>query len=129
MIRGEGKYTPDEVLPYVVPETSSKLQTKLFDGDEIKMNSLRLNVFKEKGCICVKCGVEGVYFVKEKEINKPPTERYHFNLYAIKEGEEVLMIKERIVLKSLGGKEVMENLVPMCKKCHDEDVSLRGTKK
>ena len=56
-----------------------------WDGDLIKMNSQRYQLFKQKGITCVECGIKGAYFAKERDV-KCPT--YHFNLYALNgEGE------------------------------------------
>lgn len=45
---------------------------------------------------------------------------YHWNLYALKEGEEVLMTKDHIIPKSKGGRNHLSNYQPMCQKCNQE---------
>lgn len=109
-------YSLEDVFPHVIKKERRKVQ-KEFDGDLVKMTSLRLLVFKEKGCTCVRCGLYGLYLAKEKLANE---KSYHFNLYAIDEnGDEVLMTKDHIVPKFKGGKDDMENLQPMCSRCNN----------
>lgn len=121
MIR-TGTYSIDEILPQIAfseidPKGRNRVKIE-FDGDLIKMNSLRLNVFKEKGISCSCCGIEGKFFAKEKHREKDP---YHFNLYAIDEnGEEVLMTKDHITAKSNGGSLHLDNLQTMCAPCNYE---------
>lgn len=86
------------------------------DGDTIKGNSQRYQVFFTKGLKCACCGIDGKYFAKEKcSYDKS----YHLNLYAVDDNDkEVLMTKDHIVPKSKGGKDVIENYQPMCVKCN-----------
>ena len=86
------------------------------DGDTIKGNSQRYQVFFTKGLKCACCGIEGRYFAKEKHSYD---KSYHLNLYAFDENDkEVLMTKDHILPKSKGGKDVIENYQPMCVKCN-----------
>ena len=87
-----------------------------FDGDMIKGNSQRYQTFFTKGCKCVKCGIEGKYFAKEKHLKD---RSFHLNLYAIDEnGEEVLMTKDHIIPKSKGGFDDISNYQTMCERCN-----------
>ena len=120
------RYTLEEVFKHVpdpTPESASitnygnRHRVKVdFDGDMIKVSSDRLVLFKSKGVKCVTCGLEGKFFMKKKtEGDKSP----HFNLYAIGEdGKKVLMTKDHIHPKSLGGKDCLNNYQPMCTKCN-----------
>jgi 5-methylcytosine-specific restriction endonuclease McrA len=105
------------VVKPVLDISGSKEYVEL-DGDMIKGNSQRYQVFFHKGITCVKCGLRGRYFAKEKYTN---SKRYHLNLYAIDEtGKEVLMTKDHIVPKSKGGKDTLENYQCMCSRCNQE---------
>lgn len=120
MIRADKTYSVEEILPQIIfSDVNPRKKIKQdFDGDRIKMNSLRLNVFKEKGIKCVCCGLEGRFFAKEKSIEN---ESYHFNLYAINEnGNEVLMTKDHIMARSKGGPDHLDNMQTMCIKCNNE---------
>src|SRR5690606_37392979 len=54
------------------------------EGDAINTDSIRYKLFKEKGIVCIDCGLEGKFFAKEKD-TKEKNEIYHFNLYGIKD--------------------------------------------
>ncbi len=115
MIRKEKKYTVEEVLKHTSFENRGPRVD--FDGDMIKMGSQRYRLFL-KSCTCATCGIEGTYFLKEK---CDPEYPYHFNLYAINsDGNEVLITKDHIVPKSLGGKNQMNNYQTMCAECNTE---------
>lgn len=112
-------YGIEEVLAQSVPSnTRANLCRVDWDGDLIKMNSQRYEVFKHKGTTCVACGLKGVFFAKERDQATPT---YHFNLYAVNEqGEDVLMTKDHIVPRSLSGPDRLENYQPMCTDCNRE---------
>lgn len=95
-----------------------KRQAKIMiDGDVIKGNSQRYQVFFTKGVKCPCCGIEGKYFAKERTPDKDIS--YHLNLYAVDDkGNEVLMTKDHIIPRSKGGKDELENYQPMCERCN-----------
>jgi len=130
-----GKFSPDEVLPYVVfGDVTHKLRQKgikrsddqwkavcqkEYCGVMVNMTSMRYRTFATKGLKCVQCGLEGSYFSLESHIYKSGNRYYHFNLYAIdKVGDPVLMTKDHIIPKSLGGRNDLNNLQPMCVLCN-----------
>lgn len=119
MIRRNKKYTIEEIFNWIeISPTKIRKYKKELDGDLLNPTSLRYKVFKTKGVKCVKCGIEGKYFIKERDINNP---YYHLNLYAIDEnGNEILMTKDHIFPKSKGGKDIIENFQTMCFKCNIE---------
>lgn len=86
-------YTPEQVLSLVKERSfkDKKADMKVdFNGDMMNVSSMRLLTFKELGCKCVSCGLEGTVFVKERqgeELN------WHFNLYGHRDGEEVLFTR------------------------------------
>ena len=86
-----------------------------FNGYTINMNKDNLKLFF-RNHVCVKCGIEGQYFAMESTGNDNP----HFNLYALKDGKEVLMTKDHILPKSRGGKDIMSNFQTMCFSCNQE---------
>ncbi len=92
-------------------------------GDIIKGNSQRFQTFFTKGLKCSCCGIEGKYFAKEKD---PNAARYHLNLYAIDDGEEVLMTKDHIISWSKGGKDDISNYQTMCEKCNKNKGNLQN---
>ena len=107
----------EEKVKDVLFEKKRNLSKVDFDGDMIKGNSQRYQTFFTKGCRCVKCGIEGKYFVKEKHLKDIS---FHLNLYAIDENEkEILMTKDHIITKSKGGANDISNYQTMCKKCNE----------
>lgn len=101
----------------------------LLDGDMVKANSQRLQLFYTKGFKCVVCGTEGKFFIKVKGVNEKV---YHLELVGITpEGKYVLMTKDHIVPKSRGGKDELENYQTMCCICNgakgnDPDEYIKG---
>lgn len=88
-------------------------------GDhKVKMSSHRLWTFFKTGIKCVECGIEGEFFAKEK--NHKDEERPHLNLYALDDGEEVLMTKDHVTPKSKGGDNHIDNYQTMCFKCNQK---------
>lgn len=94
------------------------------DGCLVKANSDRYKTFFVKGTSCCKCGLEATHFVLEQcpmpKRYSMPDNRFHFNLYGMKDGKEVLFTKDHILPKSKGGKNILSNYVPMCKPCNTE---------
>ena len=131
-------FKPQEVLPFVVTDDTvlklrqqhikksseqwKKVVEKIYNGFSVKMNSQRYQLFATKGLTCVKCGITGSFFALER-INSTRDNplRFHFNLYAIDDnGEEVLITKDHIIPKSKGGKNTLNNYQVMCYNCNQE---------
>lgn len=88
--------------------------------EKIYTLSDRYKLFFLKGYKCVECGLEGKYFALERT-KEDNSKRYHLNLYAIDDnGCEVMMTKDHIVPKSLGGKDSVKNYQTMCSKCNEK---------
>jgi hypothetical protein len=116
-IRKGRKYTTDEVLTHISTLHGHKKKKVEFDGDMIKVTSDRLFAFR-KSLACAGCGIEGVFFVKERDHSQKV---FHFNLYAINGGgEEILMTKDHVVPKAKGGRNHPSNYQTMCRECNAE---------
>ena len=91
------------------------------DGDLIAVNEKKHRMFKDKGCKCVKCGLEAKFFAKEMEthiIKNNNCRTYTLQLYGCNKDGEVIMTMDHIFPKSKGGKNQLYNLQPMCYVCN-----------
>lgn len=121
MLERKSIHSIEEVREKVMPYNTGEKGTIIidFDGDPLKANSQRYTLFFTKGFKCVKCGIEGKYFAKERDPSSN-SNKYHLNLYALDEnGKEVLMTKDHIIPKSKGGKNKLENYQTMCCRCNN----------
>jgi hypothetical protein len=81
----------------------------------------RLLTFKVDGIKCHHCGLEGSFFALERfEKDGSP----HLNLYATKDGKEVLMTSDHIIPKSKGGINNVSNRQCLCEKCNNKKGSI-----
>jgi 5-methylcytosine-specific restriction endonuclease McrA len=89
-----------------------------FDGEPIKLSSLRLRTFATHGIECVDCGVKGAFFAMERHHMDA---KYHINLWAVRDnGQQVLMTHDHILARSLGGADNIANTQTMCMDCNFE---------
>ena len=119
MIRkNEIKYDPHVVLQLAKKARVNKKRWFVLDGDYIKAKSQRYFVF-EKSLSCVKCGIVGAYFIKEKSVKRE--KNWHLNLYGITEiGQEILITKDHIIPHSKGGSDASSNFQTMCFVCNQK---------
>lgn len=129
-----GIFDLEAVLPYIGEGTHE------FNGDLLSLDSHRLLLFKQN-IVCVTCGLEGLYFAKERCVKRNThyikgghglkivtfslKERngelpnWHLNLYGMREdGREVMITKDHIMPRSKGGQDVMWNYQTMCQWCN-----------
>ncbi len=116
-------FTPRELSATSHPEALVSI-----GGDLINMTSLKLQTFKENGIRCRMCGCKGSYFAKEKYAAEP---YFHLNLYAMKDGREVLMTKDHILPVVKGGRDRLNNFQTLCIDCNKKkaDSSAERVKK
>lgn len=87
-----------------------------YDGHLVKTWSQRYEVFRYN-TKCVVCGLQAAYYRLEKPVG---AKHYHFNLYGIKDGEEVLFTKDHILPRAKGGTNTIDNYQTMCYHCNQE---------
>jgi len=115
--RKGGKYKISEILPLIKGPIHGKDRMVRLDGDVVKVSSKRLMTFSRHGVRCAQCGMEGLYFVKER--HKKGSKRFHLNLYGRNEhGSEVLMTSDHIIPRSKNGSEGVQNRQTMCVVCN-----------
>ncbi len=110
-----GEFAPEEVLAHISKEETKKVYTVNGQDYLVRMNSHRYFVFRES-LSCVACGIQGTKMILE---HNPADKSPHFNLYAIENGELILMTKDHVRPKALGGGEYHSNLQPMCAICNN----------
>jgi hypothetical protein len=110
-------YAIERILPLIQQDAIVDL-----DGDLVKVGSIRMQTFKVHGISCVKCGITGSFFAKEKSIKD---EKYHLNLYAVDDkGHDVLMTRDHIIPVKDNGSNGLNNMQTMCFRCNVEKGSL-----
>lgn len=116
----------EKVLPFVPTKENKRVNSKrAFEGFinnkietiNIPIGGQRYQLFASS-IVCARCGIEGKYFAIERQHNGNPN-KFHLNLYAVNDqGQEVLMTKDHIKPKSLGGENVLSNYNTMCVNCN-----------
>lgn len=117
-----------ELVPLIGEGNTYQHRQEDLDIVTVRVGSLRMRTFAEKGCDCVVCGIKGVIFSLERCTRKlkdvperVPCGKWHFNLYGRgPEGQLVLMTHDHIWPLSQGGYNIMENSVTMCTRCNNK---------
>ena len=90
-------------------------------GYELKLDSLRLNTFFNKGVVCSCCGLKASYFAVESHRSSQRLDPPHLNLWGINDhGEEILFTHDHTLARSLGGNNNATNTTTMCTVCNGE---------
>lgn len=106
-------YSIEEVLPFIGNPPIK------YGNVGMQMSSKRLRTFKEHGIKC-SCGLEGKFFAQERH-KKQSTKKFHFNLYALDDkGQEVLMTRDHVIPLSRGGLDTVENSQTLCANCNSK---------
>lgn len=110
-----GQINHDDFYPYI----GFKAPKKEFSFDDatysVKMNSSRYALFKANPN-CVSCGLKGEFLFLEKN---PIDKTAHVNCYAKDGNEYVMMTKDHIKARSIGGQDKLENYQTMCQICNN----------
>jgi hypothetical protein len=109
-----------------LPQTNKPLlQIEVFGQLTSVASNTKLLTFVKHGTKCVSCGIEGVFFAVELNLNEPEKPCL-LNLYAIDElGNEVLMNMDHRLPRARGGADCVDNMQTMCQPCN----LLKGCKK
>ena len=90
-----------------------------FGKHQAKLRCMRMQNFFEHGTICIECKVIGAVFKVERhkgfQESKNKNSGYHLNLYT---ASGTLMTMDHIIPTSRGGKNLIDNVQPMCTKCN-----------
>lgn len=110
-----GEFTVDDVMPFITSGETKKDYVCNGQTYVVRMNSQRYFVFRDS-LSCVSCGLVGTKMMLEQH---PGDKSAHFNLYAEENGELVLMTKDHIRAKSVGGEDRHSNYQTMCSICNN----------
>jgi len=125
-VRKGRRYKIEEVLPLIKGKEGKGNHRYIWlNDDKVKVSSQRLLTFVRSGVKCQRCGIEGIFFIKERH-RKGDTKRFHLNLYAFNEhGSEILMTSDHIMPKAHGGSNGMKNRQTLCFRCNCNKGSTR----
>jgi len=115
-----GLFPVNEILDLI--QMTEKRYSKKVDllGYKVNVCSNRLQTFKTHGTTCVTCGRTGLFFSLEYHTHdKHGIKHPHLNLYALENGEPVLMTHDHIKPLSKGGADALENTQTMCSPCNE----------
>lgn len=101
-----------DILVYTTGKNGKAQHT--VNGELVKVASLRLTTFKEKGVKCYSCDRVGTHFRLQRQEREP---KFHLGLWT-EDGIE--MTKDHIVPKSKGGYDHIDNMQTMCEKCNGQ---------
>lgn len=124
------EFAVDEILPHTLDKKKYKKEFTVNGKNyQVRMSSKRFAVFK-KSIKCASCGIIGSKMLLELAANdKNP----HFNLYAVENGELVLMTADHIKAISKSGLNDLSNLQNLCRICNnlkgDDDISNENLEK
>lgn len=117
------EFSVEEVIKKLPKPGSKNVDRKFKVGGKtylVKMNSSRYYTFRDNlSCVC--CGLKGVKFKLQRHPVQPkqPEHRAHFNLFGVeRDGTEVMLTKDHIKPKSLGGPNSLNNYQTMCMVCN-----------
>jgi len=110
-----GEFTVEDVIPFITSSESKKDYVVNGQTYVVRMNSQRYFVFRDS-LSCVSCGLTGSKMVLEQH---PGDKTAHFNLYAEEDGNLVLMTKDHIRAKAVGGEDRHSNYQTMCSICNN----------
>ncbi|MEO5350760.1 MAG: HNH endonuclease [Magnetococcus sp. YQC-3] len=112
------KFKIDDILPILKNVAYSSKPRIIFKGVPVKISDPKYIIFK-KNTNCYLCGIEGSFIALERKLDQPELP-YIFNLYAVnKNNEEILMTKDHIFPKSMGGRNDISNLETCCERCNN----------
>lgn len=106
----------DKVLKIMVQAKNEGLEIINLDGFKIPTDDIRYETFL-KQTRCVDCGINASFIAIER--NHYLKGAFHLNMYALKNGKEILMTRDHILPKSQGGTEHIDNMQTMCTDCNN----------
>lgn len=84
---------------------------------ELGLYSLRMRTFKQSGTTCLDCGLQAEFFAVERHINGD-TDKYHLNLYGLRDGREVMLTCDHVIARANNGANDLSNTQTLCITCN-----------
>lgn len=117
-----GRFKIKDVLPFVTTEKIRRSYiTNSGKSYKVWMDSLRYHLFSRSVACCC-CGLEGTYFLlqnNEHGIKVDDITIGHFNLHGTDPVfGEVMITKDHVIPKYLGGSDTLDNYRTMCMICN-----------
>ena len=90
----------------------------LIQGYPIWTDTDRYESLYIHGCKCAKCGLEASFAAIEKETSSK--DKFHINVYGTRksDGKHIVLTKDHIYPRSMGGLDIMENYQTLCASCN-----------
>ncbi len=101
-----------DILIHTEKENTKKRKKRIVAGETVKVSSLRLTTFKEKGVKCCSCNRIGSHFRLQRQFKEP---LFHLALWS---DDGIELTKDHIVPKSKGGYDHIDNMQTMCQECN-----------
>ena len=98
--------------------TAKPLGRVLIQGYPIWTDTDRYESLYVHGCKCAKCGLEASFAAIEKETSSK--DKFHINVYGTRksDGKHIVLTKDHIYPRSMGGLDIMENYQTLCASCN-----------
>ena len=98
--------------------TAKPLGRALIQGYTIWTDTDRYESLYVHGCKCAKCGLEASFAAIEKETSSK--DKFHINVYGTRksDGKHIVLTKDHIYPRSMGGLDIMENYQTLCASCN-----------
>lgn len=87
-------------------------------GYPIWTDTDRYESLYKHGLICAKCGLKASFAAIEK--NTDSKNKFHINIYGTRkeDGKHILLTKDHIYPRAMGGLDIMENYQTLCSSCN-----------
>jgi hypothetical protein len=109
------EFKVEDVIPFITASETKREYVVNGVPYVVRMNSQRYFVFRDS-MSCVACGLTGTKMLLEQH---PGDKSAHFNLYAEEDDNLVLMTKDHIRAKAVGGEDRHSNYQTMCSICNN----------
>ncbi len=115
----KGIYDIDEILDKFCDHLRCRYKT-IFEDVSVRIRKNQFSTFK-KSTTCANCKLKAEFFALERTLPNDKChspDAYHFSLYGLRKGEEVIFTIDHVKPRSKGGENCLENLDLLCFPCN-----------